>query len=425
MHNDYIINHLTDTDAYKYTMGQVIYHQFPTVRTKWLMTIRSTNVKTAYLKDEVSYQLDHMCELKHTDDEINFLAKRDWYSDDYIEFLSKFRLKREDIHVARDGDTLGIWTSGLELDDQWFETMTMPIVQELWMKDQPTDYDLGMKKLDAAIDKYNAIYESGKKFTLSDFGTRRRASFAWQEKVIRRLLERCLAFVGTSNVYFAMKFGIKEIGTVAHQMFMLLQALARFRVEESQRATLDAWLKEYRGRLAILLTDTYGFDAFLHDCDPLYMKLADGLRHDSEDPYLWCQIFLEVLKQMLIDAKTKTACFSDGLKDDDVVGLVDAFADLINVAIGQGTFLTNNVGGNPLNFVMKLDEVEGIKVVKLSDTAGKCNCKDVKQVESVKHAFNYKPLSELSWMKNNPQAIHDYVADILKDQRDRRVYRSL
>jgi len=424
-HEEYIINHLSDTDSYKYTMGQVHYHQFPYVRSKWLLTIRSTNVKTAYLKDEVSYQLDHLCELKHSDDEVNFFASHNWYSDDYVEFLSKLRLQREDIHVARDGDVLGVWTDGLELHDQWFETMAMPIIQELWMKDQPTDYEEGKKKLDIAIDKYNALIKKGKRFTLSDFGTRRRAAFWWQDYVVRRLIEKCLAFVGTSNVYLAMKYGVKDIGTIAHQMFMLLQALARFNTAESQRATLDVWLKEYRGRLAILLSDTYGMDAFLRDCDSLYMKLSDGLRHDSDDPYLWCQIFLEVLRQMFIDPHTKTACFSDSLKDDDVVGLVDTFADEINVAIGQGTFLTNNVGGNPLNMVMKLDEVEGVKVVKLSDTAGKCNCKDPNRVNIIKSAFNYKPLSELSWMKNNPGAIKEYVAGILKYHRDSRVRRMI
>ena len=422
-HYKFIVNHLTDTDVYKYNMGQVLLHQFPNERSKWLFTIRSTNVKTAYLKDEVEYQLDHLCELKHGDDELNWFADKPWYSEDYIEWLRDLRLNRKDINVARDGDTLGIWTDGREVKTHWFETLTLPIVQELWMLDQPTDYDLGRKNLAAAVDKYNKVYDEGYKFTLSEFGTRRRASFDWQEEVILYLMKKCKAFVGTSNVWFAMKHGLTAIGTIAHQMFMLLQAIAKIRLCESQRATLDAWVKEFRGLLGIFLTDTYGVDAFLRDFDLFYAKLSDGVRHDSQDPFLWGQIFVELFKQMKIDPLTKTLCFSDSLNDDKVVDLAYAFAKVIKVAIGQGTFLTNNVGGNPLNMVMKLDEVNGIKVIKLSDDAGKCNSHDVDQINEVKRAFKYKPLSELSWMKDNPEAITEYVKGILKEHQLKRVWR--
>jgi len=423
-HYKCIVNHLTDTDAYKYSMGQVLHHQFPNERSQWKLTIRSQGKKTAYLKDELEYQLNHLCELKHGEDELSFIASHNWYSEDYIRWLRDFRLPREDIHVARDGDVLGVWTNGLEERDHWFEIYVLEIIQELWMIDQPTDYEFGKKRLKEAVDKYNKIYDEGYKFTLSDFGTRRRASFDWQMFVVKYLIENCKAFVGTSNVYMAMINGVKDMGTMAHQMFMLLQTISKFRLSESQRATFDAWLREYRGNLGIFLSDTYGFKAFLEDFDLLYAKLADGVRHDSGDPVLWCQILIEFYKQLKINPLTKTACFSDSLKDDDVVMLVKMFAHVINVAIGQGTFLTNTVGGDPLNMVMKLYSGNGISAIKLSDVAGKCNHDDEEQIIRVKNDFNYQPLSELAYLKDNPEAITEFVKTIIEKHNSQRLWRA-
>jgi nicotinate phosphoribosyltransferase len=404
-------------------MGQVLLHQFPNEQTTWDLTIRSKGVKTAYLKDEVEYQVDHLCELKHGWDELNFLASIPWFSPDYIDWLEDLRLKRKNICVYADGDDLHVHAEGKEIQIQWYETLVMPIIQELWMLDQDTDYELGKQKLDLCIGKYNKLIDEGKKFTLADFGTRRRASYKWQEYVVQRLVEKCKAMVGTSNVYMAMKFGIKPIGTFAHQMPMLLQGNNNIRLCNAQRATFDAWVKEYRGDLGIFLSDTFGFKAFLYDFDKFYAKLSNGCRHDSEDPFLWGDILIEFYKQLMIDPKTKVGCWSDSLKDDDVVNIVDYFWDRINVSIGQGTFLTNNVGGNPLNMVMKMSSSNGISSVKLADVPGKCNCKDEAQIEEVKRAFNYVSLAELSYLKGNPEAIKQFVAEIIAAQRQNRVWR--
>lgn len=411
-HHKFIINHLTDTDFYKYTMGQAIFHQVKSAHTKWELIIRSEKAKTGYLKDEVQYQIDHLCELRHGTDELEYLDSIPYLTYDYIEWLEDLRLKRKYITVESYEDQLRIATDGPEERTHWFETLVMPIVQELWMVDQEgVDYDMGMVKLDAAIDKYNDLWNAGKHFQLADFGTRRRASHDWHEKVIRRLIERCLAFVGTSNVYFAMKFGVKPIGTFAHSWKMLFQGLFGVRLEDSQEAAFDAWAKEFDGDLGIFLSDTYGMLAFLKAFTKRFMNLSTGARHDSFDPFLWGDIFIEALKYNKIDPLTKVGCFSDSLKDDDVVDIVNYFWGRILVSIGQGTFLTNNVGGDPLNMAMKLKEVNGILAVKLSDVPGKCNCKNETRVEEVKRAFNYRPLSDLMYLKGNQEAIKNFVKD--------------
>jgi nicotinate phosphoribosyltransferase len=409
-HHKFIINHLTDTDFYKYTMGQAIFHNIKNAHTKWELTIRSKGVKTGYLKDEVNYQIDHLCELKHGTDELQFLDSIPYLTYDFIEYLEDFRLKRKYINVESYDDQLHITAEGPEERIHWYETLVMPIVQELWMADQEgVDYELGKKNLDAAIDKYNKLWNEGKKFQLADFGTRRRASYDWHEYVVRRLIEKCLAFVGTSNVYLAMKFGVKPIGTFAHSWKMLFQGLKGIRTEDSQEAAFETWAKEFDGDLGIFLSDTYGFLAFLKAFTKRYMKLASGARHDSNDPFLWGDLFIAALKYNQIDPMTKVACFSDSLNDDKVVDIVNYFWNRILISIGQGTFLTNNVGGNPLNMVMKMQEVNGIKAVKMSDCPGKTNCHDEDRIKEIIHAFNYTSLDEIMSLKGDQAAIADFI----------------
>ena len=144
-------------------------------------------------------------------------------------------------------------------------------------------------------------------FLISDFGTRRRYTLAWQEHVIRTLLEAAPDIVrGTSNVYLAKKLGITPIGTMAHEFLQAFQALD-VRLRNFQKAALESWVHEYRGDLGIALTDVVGMDAFLRDFDLYFAKLFDGLRHDSGDPYVWGDKAYEHYKKLKIDSRTKNA----------------------------------------------------------------------------------------------------------------------
>ena len=210
----------------------------------------------------------------------------------------------------------------------------------------------------------------------ADFGTRRAYHGGWHYRVLREITEiyHPSGFVGTSNVMLADKFHCKPIGTMAHEIFQVCQALGR--PQDSQKLAMQMWADEYRGDLGIALSDTLGIDKFLRDFDMYFAKLFDGVRHDSGDPLEFADKVIAHYEKMGIDPKTKTAVFSDGLtvsKVDQIERHVDG---RMKTSYGIGTNLTNDLGPEPLQIVMKVVEANGQPVAKISDSPGKGMCED-------------------------------------------------
>jgi nicotinate phosphoribosyltransferase len=185
-----------------------------------------------------------------------------------------------------------------------------------------------------------------------------------------------------------MKFGLIPIGTMAHEYMQSFQAFG-VRLRDFQKASLEAWVQEYRGDLGIALTDVVGMDAFLDDFDLYFAKLFDGLRHDSGDPVVWGEKAIAHYAALRIDARTKRLVFSDGLNLDSAIALYRHFADRIMTGFGIGTHLTNDVGLAPLNIVMKLVQANGQSVAKLSDSPGKTLCKDETFLAYLRQVFHH------------------------------------
>jgi nicotinate phosphoribosyltransferase len=205
-------------------------------------------------------------------------------------------------------------------------------------------------------------------------------------------------FAGTSNVYYAYLLGLTPLGTMAHEYLQAAQALGP-RLRDSQIFAFESWAKEYRGDLGIALSDVYGFNAFLRDFDLYFCKLFDGARHDSGDPFSWGERMIAHYQHNRVDPKTKTLIFSDSLTIPRTIELYQQFRGRCQLAFGVGTNLTNDLGYEPLQIVIKMTRCNGQPVAKLSDTPGKGMCDDEKYLAYLKQVFEIDSTETIAVLK--------------------------
>jgi len=393
-----IIKSLLDTDAYKFTMAQAVFHTQPEAIVKYAFNCRNKGIRLGFLSPEVNKELDSLCNLEFKGSELKALRnKMPYLKDDFMEFLRLLKLNRKYIDVRNIDGELKVYVEGPWVYTIWFEVPFLAIVNELYFKSLNSDIIAlelnGMERLHKKLEKI--IYMDG--FTFADFGTRRRYSFEWHDTIVAETLaffekngRAKEFFIGTSNVYMAIKYDITAIGTMAHEWFQGHQQAHGVSIFDFQKVALERWSQEYRGLLGIALSDIIGFDAFLKDFDLHFSKLFDGCRHDSGDPFEWCHKLINHYVCLNIDPKTKTAVFSDGLDFPKAIKLFGAFKGSIKTSFGIGTNFTNDLGPTPLQIVMKMVEQNGRPTAKISDSPGKGMCEKPWFVDMLKKIFKLK-----------------------------------
>lgn len=387
-----IINSLLDTDLYKFTMQQTVYHQFPHAHeVEYSFKCRNKDVNLVQYMDEINRQIDWLCNLSFDEDEVNYLRSLRYIKSDYADFLTLFKMQRKYVNVvAINENEIDVCIKGPWLHTILFEVPVLAIINEVYFRATHSDDLLieGMNRLNEKVKIIQDLQDPG--FNFSEFGTRRRYSFDWHETVIQKLVKELPDnFTGSSNVYFAKKYNLVPIGTMAHEYLQACQALGP-RLRDSQKFALETWVQEYRGDLGIALTDVVGIDAFLNDFDLYFCKLFDGVRHDSGDPFEWGEKMLSHYKKMKIDARTKSFVFSDGLDVFKSIELYNHFKDRVKVFFGIGTNLTNDLGPKSINIVLKMVSCNGSPVAKISDSDGKTMCKDETYLSYLKQVFQIK-----------------------------------
>ena len=391
-----VIHHLLETDLYKFTMWQAMLHRHPQAQAEYNFVCRNESVfALADLVAEVNEQLDHLCALAFTADELLFLRGLRFIKSDFVDFLRIFRFQREFIEVTVNGRDLEIVAKGPQVHVMGFEIYVLAIVNELYFRrfDERAALAEGRQRLAAKLDQVRAFGRLATRrhpFEFFDFGVRRRFSGAWQAEVVQRLKEEVPQFFkGTSNVHLARTLGLVPIGTMAHEYMQSYQSFD-VRLRDFQKAALEDWVQEYRGDLGIALTDVVGMDAFLADFDLYFAKLFDGLRHDSGEPVQWGEKALAHYARLRIDPHTKRLVFSDGLDLDTAFRLYAHFADRTQLGFGIGTNLSNDTGLTPLGIVMKLTRCNGQPVAKLADTPGKTMCSDETFLAYLRQVFSVR-----------------------------------
>lgn len=382
------VQSLMDIDFYKFTMIQFILMFYPDVRVKFKLILRDMNIKlwqTLYQNQEaLRMAFDHVATLSMRKTDIYYLRGMDLYEsymfkEDFLSFMRTLSLKGAD--RGSEGTFEDTWPAVT----MW-ELMALPIVSELYyrelMKDMSLEeienlYTIADHKLQLCL--LEIKNNPGVRF--ADFGQRRRHSFLWQKYVVGEAV-RVLGpqFVGTSNAYLAFHYDLSPIGTNAHELPMVVTALADTpeAKRNAQYDVLKKWESVYGQGLRIMLPDTYGSKQFYENA-PSWLTSWRGQRQDSGDPIIEGERYKSWLKEHGVDPKEKLTIYSDGLSVQSMIDIERHFRGEHLTSFGWGTLFTNNmkdvIPGNsafrPFSMACKVISANGRPCVKLSNDVTK------------------------------------------------------
>ncbi len=379
-----IIQHFTDDDLYKFTMCCAVIENYPRTQVRYRFNDRNNTVYPPGFADELRRQVRLLENLVITDEEIAFMRRRCTYIPAWFySYLKGFRYDSRWVRIAQDADGhLDIEFEGCWSNTILLEVKVLAIISELYyiMTGQAAalDYESYYGR---SSDKARRLIEAG--CTFSDFGTRRRASFKAQDTAIRAMKE-CHdsmlgpgKFIGTSNVYLAMKYDLVPIGTMAHELICAIAGM--YGPQMANYLAMKVWAGTYRGALGTFLYDTYGWRIFSLNFSEDYANMFKGLRVDSGDNFRELDLIVGKYRSLNIDPRSKQIVFSNGLDVDAAIAIQQYAREKCIPSFGIGTHFTNDFDGiKPMNIVIKLIAVKITEswpfycdTCKLSEEAGK------------------------------------------------------
>ena len=383
---------ILDNDFYKITMQNAVVKLFPNEKVKYEFINRGKHHFPKGFDAELRKSVNAMAELKLTKNEKEFLRETCPYLDlPYLDFLAGYHYDPSEVKIEQTENELRVTVEG-----EWYRTILwevplLALISELHYKMNNMERDSDEIVVAKTLEKAEELNKLG--VTFAEFGTRRRHSYKVHDLVVDTLVKnKNTKFIGSSNIHFAMKYGVKPIGTHAHEWFMFHAAEYGFKMANA--LSLEHWVDVFRGDLGVALSDTYTTDVFFQQFDKKFAKLFDGVRHDSGDPIEFAHKTIEHYKANGINPLFKYIIFSDGLNLEKVEEITKACKGRIGISFGIGTNLTNDVGLKPMNIVMKLIGTQSINgdwipTVKLSDEHGKYTG-DPKMIELAKEFLRIK-----------------------------------
>ncbi len=392
---DPIVRSLLDTDFYKLLMLQMIWRLHRDVQVTFSLINRTTSVSLAEAIDEqeLRAQLDHARSLRFTKKELIWLAGNSFYgvermfAPEFIAWLATFRLPDYELRRAHGQYELSF--SGPWTHTSMWEIPALAIINEL--RARAALRDKGRFALDVLYARAKAkVWDKVERLrllpdlVLSDFGTRRRHGFLWQRWCVEALKEGLGdRFIGTSNVLLAMDGDLEAIGTNAHELPMVVAALADSDAEVASAPyrVLEEWRALYGGNLLVVLPDAFGTAAFL-DHAPGWVADWTGFRPDSAPPIEAGEQIIAWWQAHGRDPREKLLIFSDGMDVDSIERVHAHFRGRVRMSFGWGTNLTNDLRGcdpdgghalDPISLVCKVTSANGRPAVKLSDNPAKAS----------------------------------------------------
>ena len=372
-----IIQSVLDTDLYKFTTSYAYSKLYPRAYGQFRFIDRGKTRYPEGFADALKKELQAMSELALTKDEANFLSRElPYLPPTYIDFVRGFRFDPEELQVTQDEEGyLSIVAEGLLYRVTLWETPILALVSELYYQIMGQKPDLAYTE-ETIIRKAKQLSEAN--ITFSMFGMRRRFSAEIEDLVTKLLKEHSGEnFFGTSNVYFAYKYGLRVSGTHPHEWIQFHGAMFGYKM--ANYMAMEDWINVYDGDLGTVLTDTYTTDVFMRNFSKKHAMLFTSLRHDSGDPLCFTEKVIARYRELRVDPTIKYIIFSDSLDPERAIEIANYCRGRIGASFGIGTNLSNDVGNGvrPMNIVMKLwkckmtEKERWHPCVKLSDVDGK------------------------------------------------------
>lgn len=392
---DPIVRSLLDSDYYKFSMQQLIHRFHPQVNATFALANRTTTVRLADIIDEreLREQLDHARALRFTPKELIWLAGNTFYgrerifAPDYLAFLKEFQLPA--YHLEKREGQYELTFAGRWVETTMWEVQALAIINEL--RARATMRAFSKLELDILyasakarawekIKRLRRLKEEVGTLKISDFGTRRRHGFLWQQWVLEAMADGLgpEVFTGTSNMKLAMDLGLEAIGTNAHELPMVYGALANTDEEllQAPYKVLEDWARIYDQNMRIILPDCFGTAHFLAHA-PDWVADWTGARPDSKEPIEGGEELIGWWRSKGRDPRKKLIILSDGMDIDSIETTARHFKGRVRLGYGWGTNLTNDFKGcvpngdhdalAPISVVCKVVEANGRPAVKLSD----------------------------------------------------------
>ncbi len=370
-----IITHFTDTDLYKLTMCCAILNCFPRAMVKYQFVDRNNTVYPKGFADEVRCQVKYLEDLRFTREEEEFMTRKCYYLPTWFyTYLRGFRYDSRWVDISQDAEGhLHVTFEGYWHQTVLLEVQILAIISQLHHTITGNLQKVDMKEYyDLTYRKATRMLEGG--LVVTDFGLRRRLSFDAEDVAVKAFIDASKQvstgkFVGTSNVYLAMKHDVTPIGTMAHEWIAGIAGM--FGPQEANNIAMDMWQKTYIGSLGIFLYDTFGFKAFADNFSEHFARVFAGLRIDSGDELEQVQKIQQKYKELGVDYRTKQIIFSNALDTDRALAIHDRVKDRCIDSYGIGTHITCDTYGwgfSPMNIVIKLVAIKITEKRDFNDT---------------------------------------------------------
>lgn len=373
-----MINSILDTDLYKFSTSNAYFQLYPLAEGTFKFNDRNReDWRGTNILELMETEFAQLGSLYLTNEEKAWCIKNIPYiPENYWEWLSTFRFNPELIKFSLDDD--GVFQC--EVTDKMYRVTLYEIaVLATFAEVRNTILGVSLDMHEVSRRLLEKIeFANQKKFSFSEFGTRRRFSSLLHEEILKAIKMHSKTCAGTSNVFYARQFDMTPTGTFPHEWMMFHAGV--FGYKRANYLGLEDWVKVYDGNLGTALTDTYTTASFLRTLTRKQAHLFSGFRVDSGDEYEIGDMIIDRLEEFGIDATSKLLIFSNALDFEKAAKIYKYFKGRAKVSFGIGTNLTCDTGVEgyrPANIVMKLsrcrmsDKDPWENCIKISDDYGK------------------------------------------------------